>query len=68
MTLTMRYNRFEVFVQLRSDVSEHNLLIFYAFHELIIWLQYSLVTLAEFEVVDSEVRLVHISHVNCGLR
>jgi len=58
---------FDVFVPLRSDMSEHAILILYASHELNICVQYSFVTLAELEVVDSEVRLVHIFHVNCSL-
>jgi hypothetical protein len=58
---------FDVFVPLRSDMSEHSILILYASHKLNICVQYSLIALAEFEVVDSEVRLVHIFHVNCCL-
>lgn len=58
---------FDVLVPLRSDVGEHAKLILNASHELNIRVQYSLVTLAELKVVDSEVRLVHIFHVYCCL-
>ena len=58
---------FYVLVPLRSDMSEHAKLILNASHELNICIQYSLVKLAEFKVLDSEVRLVHIFHVGCSL-
>ena len=61
-------SNFDIFVPFRSHMSEYTELILDTSHQLNVSVQYSLITLSEFEIVNSKISLKHILHIDGGLR
>jgi hypothetical protein len=57
-----------IFVPFWSNMSEYSKLILDTSYEFNICIQYSLITLPEFKVVNGKVSLKDILHIDCGLR
>ncbi len=66
--MTSNVSDFDIFVPFRSHMSENTELILDTSHQFNVSVQYSLITLSEFEIVNGKIRLKHILHVNGGLR